>query len=155
MPWRQEQKADEEKEKPHADKKGKKNVKDQGGVQSKLKFGGAKPKTSEKGLSEPLEITKTIKEESKSVNKPDDSMDPSVKLKLLSSVIKTEKVELFEWRYRPTILNKGKPEIGPERELKDLQCILISVNWANHDYLLDTEIELSQPKAQPVKKEKQ
>ena len=100
MPWVQEQKDDEK-------KAGQKPVKKDGKSQSKMKDyfqqKNRKPKTSEKCSSEPLE-TKQAKEESKSTVKPEDLMDPDVKLKLLSKVVKMENIELFEWKYKPNVL---------------------------------------------------
>lgn len=69
--------------------------------------------------------------------KPSDGVDPALKLKLLSRVMKMEGIENFEWKYRPNQLKNNKVELGREIEIKDLQCILISLGWGNHDYILD------------------
>lgn len=55
-----------------------------------------------------------------------------------------EGVEEFKWKFRPSILKDGKVAQGPDTLLKDLQCILISVGWGNHEYLLDEQFDSQQ-----------
>ena len=134
MPWVQEQIDDANKDKQKAEKdKSSKREADKN--QRSIEGFFSKSKTVEKPEVKPIKAK--IKEESKTVSK--DDIDPVIYLKLLSGVIKMANVEEFEWRYKPNVIANGKLQAGPERELKDLQCILISVNWANHDYLLDNK----------------
>lgn len=136
MPWIDEQRQEDAKDKEAENKK---SAKKDSRTQTSLIFASkSKPNTTTKDPVEPGKKAKA-RAESKSVAKPSDSVDPALKLKLLSRVMKMEGIENFEWKYRPNQLKNGKVELGREIDIKDLQCILISLGWGNHDYILDQE----------------
>jgi hypothetical protein len=117
MPWIDEQRQEDAKEKEAENKK---SAKKDSRTQTSLTFTSkSKPNTTTKDPVEPGKKTKA-RAESKSVAKPGDGVDPALKLKLLSRVMKMEGIENFEWKYRPNQLKNGKVELGREIDIKDL-----------------------------------
>ena len=60
-----------------------------------------------------------------------------------------EGVEDITWKYRPNITKDGKIIQGPDTLCKDLQCILISVGFGSHEYLLDSDELVEKNKDKP------
>lgn len=109
----------------------------------------SKPNTAQKSTVKGKLSTNKV-EETKTA--PKEECDSSLQLKLLSKVHKMEGVEDFTWKFRPSILKDGKVVQGSDNLLKDLQCILISVGWGNHEYILDEQSDSQLLEQQPVKK---